>query len=116
MAAVYHPTIALFVVFIVALCAESWFSWRFLRGLKRNYEDLWVRSGKRTIWSDGDLISAYPTIKYLWNREYVPLSQASEVAFCESYRLPVVISWAAAGISVLAFFVSLLAFGWPKAA
>jgi hypothetical protein len=85
-----------------------------LRRLKREFSDLWVMSGKRTIWSDGDLISAYPTIKYLWNREYVPDSRDSEVAFCESYRLPVVVSWAAAGVSVLAFFVSLLAIGWSR--
>jgi hypothetical protein len=109
-----HPTTALFIVFIVALCAESWFSWRFLHGLKRDCSRLWVRSGKRTIWSDGDLISAYPTIKYLWNREYVPGSRDSEVAFCESYRLPVVVSWAAAGVSVLAFFVSLFTIGWSR--
>ena len=108
-----HPTIALLVVFVVALCAESWFSWRFLRELRTNYEDLWVRSGRRTTWSDLELISAYPTIKYLWKREYVPLSQESEVDFCERHRLPVAISWAAAVASVPAFLVSLLAFGWP---
>lgn len=108
-----HPTIVLLVVFVVALCAESRFSRRFLRELRTDYEDLWVRSGKRTTWTDMELISAYPTIKYLWGREYVPLSVESEVDFCERHRLPVVISWAAAIVSGLAFLVSLLALGWP---
>jgi hypothetical protein len=114
MSALRHPTIVAFIVFMVALGAESWFSWRFLRGLKRLHPDLWLRSGKRTIWTDGDLISAYPTVAYLWKRKYVPESRDSEMAFCEHYRLPVVVSWAAAAISVCAFFISLFSFGWPR--
>jgi hypothetical protein len=109
-----HPTIAWLAIFLVALCAESWFSWRFLRRLEKEYPRLWRRSGKRTIWTDTDLISARPTIQYLWKRKYAHKAKESEKAFCESYRLPVVLSWAAAGLSALAFFVSILTAGWPK--
>lgn len=115
MASLNHPTVILSAVSVVALCAESWFSWQFLRRLKKEHSGLWLRSGRRTIWTDGDLISAFTTIKFLWKREYVPESQRPEIEFCESYRTPVVVSWALAAVSVLAFFVSFFAIGWPVA-
>lgn len=57
----YHPTGVLFVAFLLCLCAESWFSWRFLRDLRKLYPKLWLRSGKRTAWTDMDLSSALQT-------------------------------------------------------
>jgi hypothetical protein len=92
------------ILFFVALCVESWFSWRFLRRLKRDFPRLWGESGERTIWTDSDLTSAWPTIRFLWYREYEALGTREEIAFCEKYRLPVVVSWAAAGLSIALFF------------
>jgi hypothetical protein len=89
-------------MFLLALCIESWFSWRFLRRLKHEFPRLWEISGRRTIWTDGDLISAWPTIRFLWRREYLATGTQEEIAFCESYRLPVILSWAAAGITFAA--------------
>jgi hypothetical protein len=112
MATLLHPTTIAFVLFFVALLAESWFSWRFLRGVKRHYPGLWDAMGRRTIWTDGDLISAFPTISFLWSRRYESRAVDAETAYCESFRKPVVLSWAAAVFFVLLFFASLLALGW----
>ncbi|HET7810940.1 MAG TPA: hypothetical protein VFL16_10220 [Steroidobacteraceae bacterium] len=112
MATLLHPTTIAFVLFFLALLAESWFSWRFLRGARKYHPDLWNAMGRRTIWTDSDLISAIPTIAFLWKRKYARTSTSEVVQYCESYRLPVVISWAAAGAFVLLFFTSLLTLGW----
>lgn len=97
------------MLFFVALCIESWFSWRFLRRLKRDFPRLWEESGRRTIWTDGDLTSAWPTIRFLWYREYEALGTGEEIAFCEKYRLPVVVSWAAAWLSAAILFTMIFA-------
>lgn len=95
-----------FIVFLV--CVESWFSWRFLRTLKREFPRLWELSGRRTIWTDSDLISAWPTIRFLWYREYKAIGTPAEIEFCERHRARVTFSWAIAGISVAAFFLVLM--------
>jgi len=101
------------VLFFAALLVESWFSWRFLRQLRRDYPDLWDRSGRRTIWTDSDLMSAWPTIRFLWHREYAAEASSDELLFCEKYRLPVTLSWAAASVAAaILFLVLLLNVGW----
>lgn len=112
MAILLHPTTIAFALFFVALLAESWFSWRFLRGVRKHHPGVWDAMGRRTIWTDSDLISALPTIAFLWKRKYAKDMPAEGADFCESYRLPVVISWAAAGAFVLLFFLSLITLGW----
>lgn len=102
-------------LFFIALLVESWFSWRFLRRLKRDFPRLWEESGERTIWTDGTLIDAWPTIRFLWRREYEATATREEVAFCEEYRLPVTLSWAAAALSVAMFFVVVFATWLAKA-
>lgn len=99
------------MLFFIALCVESWFSWRFLRKLKRDFPRLWEESGRRTIWTDSDLSSAWPTIRFLWRREYKGKSTREEFAFCEGYRLPVTLSWAAAWFFIAVFFLVALASG-----
>jgi hypothetical protein len=110
----FHPTPIAAILFGVALLVESWFSWRFLRQLRRDYPDLWERSGCRTIWTDTDLISAWPTIQFLWYREYEDGASPEEIRFCEKYRLPVTLSWAAAGVTVAAALLLIFTVGWPK--
>ncbi|MFP5382388.1 MAG: hypothetical protein ACLGG4_08995, partial [Gammaproteobacteria bacterium] len=74
-----HPTALALAIFLIGLAAESWFSWRFLRGLKMSHADAWGHIGHRTIWTDSDLISAWPTIAYLWQRRYLALSPSDGV-------------------------------------
>ncbi len=109
-----HPTITTFVAAIVFILIESWFSWRYLQQLKRNYIRLWEESGRRTIWTDGDLISAWPTIRFLWTRGYEEnCSSDEEMQFFEKYRIPVVVSWALALVTALLSLASIFIFGWP---
>jgi hypothetical protein len=102
--------------FVVGVLAEGWYSWRFLRGLRRSYPNLWERSGRRTIWTDGTIIDALPTIRFLWRRDYVEHSSIDERAFCDRYRVPVIASWAFAAATVPAFLISAYTLGWPSVA
>ncbi len=101
----------LFGVFFFCLCLESFYSWQFLRGLKRDYPRLWKLTGERTIWTDGTLFGAIPTVAYLWKRKYKTYLDRNAVAFCEHYRLRVVGSWFAAGLSLVVFFGALIVNG-----
>ena len=115
MNALGHPTPLLFSAFVLALLAESWFSWRFLRRLQREHEAIWEASGRRTIWTDGDLVSAWGTVRFLWVRDYAKFcSTKDELRFFERFRMPVVVSWACATLTVAAFLISWMAIGWPQ--
>jgi hypothetical protein len=101
-------------MFFGFLLIESWFSWRFLRKLRRDYPALWEKTGRWTIWTDRDLSSAWPTITLLWNRKYDKFcSTDEERLFFEGYRNPIVFSYVAAIVGGAAFFVCFLIFGWP---
>ena len=108
-----YPTAIAFAGFLVVLCVESLFSWLFLRSLQRDFPGLWEHSGRRTIWTDSNLRSAWPTIAYLWSRRYLERTDPAEVAFCERYRLPVVISYWSAAAAAITVAIVFLVFGLP---
>jgi hypothetical protein len=110
---VANPTIEAFLLFFGLLLVESWFSWRFLQKLRRDYPNLWQKSGRRTIWTDKDLLGAWPTIKLLRDREFEKFcSTAEELRFFERYRAPVMYSYFGALVGAGLFFASFFAFGW----
>jgi hypothetical protein len=111
---ILHPTMIGTFAFIAGLLAESWYSWRFLKGLK-TYPDLWEHSGYRSLATDSNLIGAWETIRYLKGREYLKLEQTEEIEFCEAHRIPVIYSYFFGVIGVCSFFISIFIFGWPPA-
>jgi hypothetical protein len=109
-----HPTLISVWAFLLGAVAEGWYSWDYLTKLRRTYPLLWERSGRRTIWTDGTIIDAWPTIRFLWRREYLAIANAEERGFFERYRMPMVVSWALSGIAVIAFLASVSTLGWPN--
>jgi hypothetical protein len=107
------PTIAAFGIFFGLLLTESWFSWRFLRKLRRDYPEAWRKTGKRTIWTDKDAWGAWPTIKLLRDRKYEKAcTTEDEIKFFERYRTPVIYSYYGLWVGGGLVFVCLLVFGW----
>nr|WP_320012428.1 hypothetical protein [uncultured Desulfobulbus sp.] len=103
-----------FGIFMACLILESITSWMFIRGSKKKHPELWVHAGEPTLMGNGDLISAWPLNKYLMNRSYSEISNESAIAFAERLRLPFVLSYFSALISVVIFFVCLFFFGKPE--
>ncbi len=112
--ALFHPTIVAAGVFLLCLCAESLTAYIFLRGLRKRHPAQWRHSGQRTVWTDMDLVSAWGTIRYLQRRQYRMSADSAGRAFCERHRLPVVASYWSAVVTVILFFASLFALGWPQ--
>lgn len=97
-----------FGVFVVCLLAESLTSWLFIRGSRKNHPTLWQDAGRPTVIGNGDLISAWPLIRYVSRRGYSAVPDGSAVAFADRMRVPMIISyWAAlvSGIAAVAAFV-----------
>lgn len=109
----FHPTAIGLYLFILGLLLESITSWRFLKALRSKHPKLWEHTGYRTIWTDSNLISAYPTIRYLSARNYSSRQHPEEVSFCESHRIPVVGAYWFAVLSVAYFFAAMVLYGWP---
>ena len=55
---------------------------------------------------NGDLISAFPLIRYLQERRYEELADTAAVSFADRMRVPTVASYYAAVISVIPFFIA----------
>ena len=98
---------------MICLTLESITSWMFIRGSKKKHPELWVHSGEPTLMGNGDLISAWPLNKYLIDRAYKEISSEAAIEFAERLRLPFILSYFSALISVALFFVCLFVFGKP---
>ena len=103
-----------FGVFAICLILESITSWMFIRGSKKEHPELWVHAGEPTLMGNGDLISAWPLNKYLIERRYKEIENEAAKSFAEKLRLPFVLSYFSALISVVVFFVCLFIFGKPE--
>ena len=93
-----------FAVFIVCLIAESVTSWIFIRGSKKNHSVLWRHAGRPTLLGNGDLISAWPLVRYVFRRKYASIPDSGAVSFADKLRMPMVVSYVAALISVGVLF------------
>jgi hypothetical protein len=103
-----------FGVFIVCLILESITSWMFIRGSKKKHPELWVHAGEPTLMGNGDLISAWPLNKYLMDRAYIEIRSKAAIEFADRLRLPFVLSYFSALISVAIFLICLFVFGKPE--
>lgn len=101
-------TAAAFGAFLAALLAESLTSWLFIRGSRRRHPALWRHAGCPTVMGNGDLISAWPLVRYVGRREYAALPDPAAVRFADGLRLPLVASYWATAASVAAFLAALL--------
>lgn len=114
-----HPFWITFIVFFIGICTESFYSYKYISGLRKRYPDMWEYLGKPTLISDCDLIGAWGTIKRLYNKKYVDYSKHVEhddkgaILYCERFRSPMLISYILGWVGVIIFFGSLLIFGSP---
>ena len=88
-------------------------SWVFIRGSKNKHPELWQHAGEPTLMGSGDLISAWPLTKYLLSKQYMELDNMEAKMFADKLRLPFVLSYFLAVISVTVFFIAWFVFGTP---
>ena len=63
---------------------------------------------------NGDLISAWPLNKYLMHRSYESVFCELAKTFAEKWRLPFVLSYFSAVVSVVVFFAAIFLVGVPE--
>lgn len=102
-----------FAVFFVCLIFESITSWIFIRRSKKYYPVLWEHAGSPTLMGNGDLVSAWPLTRYLLNKRYLEISCESSKSFAEKLRLPFLMGYFSAVVTVAIFFIVLFVFGSP---
>lgn len=83
-------------------------SWRYLQGLRRDHPQTWRHGGERTIWTDGSLLAARPTIRYLRDRRYLASGDPAGIEFCERHRDAVLRGYWAGWILFPAALIALL--------
>jgi hypothetical protein len=108
-----HPFWTSFAVFSVVMCVASWYHWRFLRRVRREFPSLWKDTGRPTGWTDSTLLDAFGTYWYLFQRRYRHRGVTDETQFCEQFRAPMLVTYVAAIASVAVFLVGLLFWGKP---
>lgn len=95
------------LAFFVFLMLESVTSWIFIKGSKKKHPLLWKHAGKPTLLGNGDLMSAYPLIRYIWQREYAQIEDQNAIRYADKLRYPTVLSYWLAWASIAALIVSL---------
>jgi hypothetical protein len=108
-----HPFWLSFAVFFIMLCIASWDHWWFLRSVRRKFPSLWQDIGRPTGWTDSTLFDAFGTYSYLFQRRYHKRADTDETRFCEQFRMPMLVTYAAAIVSASIFFIGLLVWGKP---
>ena len=103
----------LFSIFTGSLILESVTSWIFIRGSKKNHPVLWRHAGKPTLLGNGDLINAWPLTQYLIHREYKDVENKEARHFADKIRLPFIITYFMALISVVVFLSYFFINGTP---
>ena len=103
-----------FGIFFFFLIMESVTSLIFIRGSKKRCPVLWQHAGEPTLMGNGDMISAWSLNKYLMKRKYLQIEEPSAIAFAEKNRLPFVITYFGACVSVVVFSVVVYFYGIPQ--
>jgi hypothetical protein len=108
------------IFFVAGLVLEKVTSWIAVRVTRKRHPELWVHSGHPTLLGNGDLMKAWPLVRYYRDRNYLipvqlddqhlpPVSDPEALKFAERLRTPLLYGyWAGwAGILVaIAFFVA----------
>lgn len=85
----------LFVLVVVFLWA-IWLHHRFVQQLKIHYPALWVAMGNPTIMGESFISFAYKVFSGLWRAQAQTITlSAEERAFCNRYRLSIILTYAA---------------------
>lgn len=108
-----HPFWISFGLFAVFLTVESVASWVFIRRSRRNHPELWIHAGSPTLLGDSDLISAWPTVRYLLRREYRQIKDVNATTFAEQLRTPMLVGFFGGWISATGVFACLFVYGKP---
>ena len=108
-----HPFWLSLGIFGFFLTVEGVASWVFIRRSRRYYLELWEHAGCPTLLGDSDLISAWPTNRYLLRRGYLQIGDAKARNFAEQLRLPMLVGYFGSLASVAGFFICLFVFGKP---
>ena len=111
---IYHPSAIIAITTGAMVIIGGIVQWVFLIGLRRKHSEQWHHAGSPTIWSDQSLFSAWPTVKYMQNKEYLTSGDASGIIFCNFFRIPFVLLYWSTVISFVALVISIFIFGWPK--
>ena len=100
---------------LIGISLESATSWIAIRGARKNFPDLWERSGSPTLLGNGDLTKAWPLVRYYRGRLYLehiqhgetrfaPISDNDALNFAEKLRGPLLYTY------YLAWFAAVVAF------
>jgi hypothetical protein len=92
----------------------SFVQWVFLRLLRNKHGKLWMSMGRPTIWTDQSLLTAWDTVKFIQNKQFVSLSfDASAIRFCRGFRLPLIGFYWGTFLSFIWLVISIIWLGWP---
>ena len=105
-----------FSIILVPLIAESVTSWRAIRTAEKRFPALWEHSGSPTLVANGDLMKAWPLVKYYRDRTYFdlvtydgidlpPIKDPQAIDFAEKLRRPLLLTYWAAWIGAGFFLV-----------
>ncbi len=108
-----HPTAIAVIIAILTMFFSSLIQWTFLIRLRSKHNSQWIHAGSPTIWSDQSFISAWPTIQYLKNKQYVLSGNAEGINFCGKFRYPMIIGYWTTIIVFVAVIIVGIINGWP---
>ena len=88
-------------ILLFGLALQSTTAWIAIRVSKKRHLELWIHSGKPTLLGNGDLMKAWPLVKYYRQKKYLescqqgahqlpPVSDAKSLEFAERLRGPLV--------------------------
>lgn len=108
------------IFLILGLALEGTTSWIAIRVAKKRHSELWVHSGKPTLLGNGDLMKAWPLVKYYHERTYLetvqredqqlpPVGDAGSIEFAERLRRPFLYTYFAGWVGGLICLLLLLA-------
>ena len=100
------------VFFIAGLALEGITSWIAIRVARKRHPELWVHSGKPTLLGNGDLMKAWPLVRYYRDRAYLKsirqdgqqfsaVKDVGSLEFAERVRTPLLYGYYAGWAGVL---------------
>ncbi len=107
---------------VVGLGLESLTSWIAIRGARKHHPKLWVYSGEPTLLGNGDLMTAWSLVSYYHERKYLksvqrkgkhyaPIVGEHALEFAEKLRGPLLYTYYAAWVGVVAAILLVLVLG-----
>ena len=110
----FHPTSIAAIIWIVTMIAGTIYQYLFLRNLKNNHSKIWKNAGSPTIFTDGDLSSAWSTVKYMRDREYKQINDSDGILYCNEKRLGLLFWFWAIALTVTVTLSLMFIIGTPE--